>query len=311
MNEFAIGFGPTLFRINGKETLYSVRAFPLGGFCAMEGEDDESDDKKAFCNKKPWRRLIVLVAGAGFNIIFGFIIVMIMVGMSPDNYFISTKVSHFAENSSSAQSGLEVGDKIIKVNGRDVNTAMDLYYTFTNVPKDGAMEFTVRRNGEKVQLDNLKFATQEYEGVNLISIDFGVEKIEQNFGTYITTAFKTAVSYTKIVYWSLTDLITGKYGISSMSGPVGVAAAMSEAVKTGLADFLPLIALITINLGIMNLLPIPAVDGGRVFFTLIEMIRRKPVPQKYEALVHGIGFIVLIAFIVLITFKDIWGLITG
>ena len=311
VNEFAIGFGPTLFRIKGKETVYSFRAFPLGGYCAMEGEEEDSSDERAFCNKKPWRRLIVIVAGAFFNILFGFLIVLLMVGMSPDQYFLSTTVGGFYENSVSESSGLENGDRIVEVNGRKVNIVMDLYYTFTNVPKDGEMDFVVIRNGEKKTLDDVRFATQEFEGVNMITIDFYVNRIEKGFGTYITTAAKTAISYTKIIWWSLIDLVTGKYGISSMSGPVGVAAAMSDAVKRGLADFLPLIGLITINLGIMNLLPLPAVDGGKTFFILIEMIRRKPVPQKYEAIIHGVGLVILLAFIVLITFKDIWTLISG
>ena len=243
VNEFSIGFGPTLLKKQGKETLYCIKLLPFGGYCAMEGEDESSDDPKGFCNKKPWRRFLITAAGAVFNILFGFVIMMII--LAPQERYTTTTVAAFADGASSAQSGLAVGDQILSVGGRSVLTTTDLSYTFTNIPADGRM----------------------------------------------------------------VDLVNGKFGVSQVSGPVGVTVAIGNAAKLGWDAFLPIITLITVNLGVFNLLPIPALDGGRLFFILVEMIRRKPIPPKKEGLVHGIGFAVLMLFMALVTFKDIWGLI--
>lgn len=308
VNEFAIGFGPTLIKWGKKETTYALRLLPLGGFCAMEGEDSESTDDKAYCNKKPWRRLIITAAGAIFNIIFGFIIVMIM--LAPMQGFGSNEISQFKEGAISPESGLMVGDKIVNINGRSIFTNLDLGYAFTNVPADGKLEMTVKRDGEKVKLP-VTFRIEEEDGINFVANDFIVQGIKNTPLNFITQSLKNTASYVKIIWWSLIDLITGKYGISQVSGPVGVVAAVGEAAKMSLDSLLGMIALITINLGVFNLLPVPALDGGRIFFILIEMIRRKPVPAKYEGVIHAVGLIVLLGFIILVSFKDIFQLITG
>ncbi len=309
VNEFAIGFGPTILRWGKKETRYSLRLLPLGGFCAMEGEDETSSDERAFCNKKPWRRFVITAAGAIFNILFGFIVMMLI--LIPQEQFALPKVAVFQENAVSEQSGLQVGDEFIKVNGRRIFTTYDLSYTFSNIPADGKVDLVVKRDGEKVELQDVTFATEEVEGMTMVSVDFYVEGQEKNLWTFISQAFWNTVSYGRIVWWSLVDLITGKFGISQVSGPVGVTAALGEAVKSGFTNLLPMVALITINLGIFNLLPLPALDGGRLLFIVIEMIRRKPVPQKYEGWVHAVGFMLLMALMVLICFKDVYQLITG
>lgn len=305
VNEFAIGFGPTLLRWRGKETKYSLRLVPFGGFCAMEGEDSESSDERAFCNKKPWRRFLIVIGGALFNIIFGFILIMIV--LLPEKYYASTTVARFEEVSESSNHGLQVGDKIVNVDGRNIYTFMDLSYAFTNVP-DGMVDLTVIRNGEKQKLDNVKFSTSQEQSISYINIDFKVEAIKRTPLTFISQSLKSTVSYVRIVWFSLIDLITGKFGISAVSGPVGVTAAIGEAAKTNLPTLLNLIALITINLGVFNLLPVPALDGGRLIFILIEMIFRKPVPQKYESMVHAVGLILLLGLILVVTLKDILGL---
>lgn len=307
VNEFSIGFGPTLLKKQGRETLYCIKLLPFGGYCAMEGEDETSDDPKGFCNKKPWRRFIITAAGAVFNILFGFLIMMIV--LAPQERYTTTTVASFAEDASSAQSGLAVGDRILSVNGRSVLTTTDLSYTFTNIPDDGRMDMVVRRNGEKVELPEVTFATQNSDGINYVSVDFYVQGVDRTIFTFLSQSVKTTVSYGRMVWWSLIDLLTGKFGISQVSGPVGVTVAIGNAAKLGWDAFLPIITLITVNLGIFNLLPIPALDGGRLFFIMIEMIRRKPIPPKKEGLVHGIGFAVLMIFMALVTFKDIWGLI--
>ncbi|MBQ2316245.1 MAG: site-2 protease family protein [Clostridia bacterium] len=307
VNEFAVGFGPKIFSKKWGETRYSVNLIPLGGYCAMEGEDEGSADSRAFCNKSAWRRLVIVVMGAVFNLLAGLIIIAII--LAPQIRFTTTTVAEFAESSVSSQHGLEAGDKIIAVDGRRIFTTYDLSYAFTNVD-DGTVDLTVVRDGKRTQLPNVKFATAEAEGITYLSVDFYVYGQEKTVGSYIKNIVNNAISYSAVVWRSLIDLITGKYGISAVSGPVGVTAAIGSAAKQSLSSLLPIMALITINLGIFNLLPVPALDGGRVLFILFEMIFRKPVPQRYEALVHGIGFALLIGFMLLITAKDIWSLFT-
>ena len=308
VNEFAVGFGPKLFSKQGKETKYSVNLVPLGGYCAMEGEDEASGDSRAFCNKKPWKRFIIVMMGATFNLILGLIIVAIT--LAPQKAFNSTVVAEFKENAVSEQSGLRVNDKITEVDGRKIISTYDLSYAFTNV-KNGEIDMVVKRDGKKVELNGVKFDSATENGINYLTVDFYVYGIKKNVGSYLKQTVSTSISYCAVVWRSLIDLIGGKYGISAVSGPVGVTAAIGSAAKANLADMLPIMALITINLGIFNLLPIPALDGGRLLFILIEMIFRKPVPQKYEAIVHAVGFAILIGFMILITAKDIWSLIAG
>ncbi len=303
VNEFSIGFGPTIFRKKGKETEYSLRLIPFGGFCAMEGEDETSADEKAFCNKSPWRRLIIVSMGAIFNLIFG--IVLIAVSLIPQTRYASTTVAKFEDYATSnAVGGLMVNDEIVEIDGRNIYTVNDLSYNFTAV-KDGKMDMTVVRNGEKVYLKDVTFATEKYEGYNIISLDFKVYPIEPTLSSFVSQTGKTALSYSQTVLYTVVDLIGGRYGINEISGPVGVTAALGEVAKTGILDMLPMIALITINLGIFNLFPIPALDGGRIVFILFEMIFRKPVPQKYERWVHAGGMAVLILFMVFVMVKDI------
>lgn len=308
VNEFAVGFGPKLFSKQWGETRYSFCLIPFGGYCAMEGEDEASADGKAFCNKKPWRRFLIVAMGAIFNLIFGLIIVAII--LAPTKVFATTTIDSFHEEAVSAQHGLQEGDRIVKVDGRLIFSTYDLSYAFTNID-DGKIDITVKRDGKTVELKDVQFKSETEDGITYLAVDFYVKGQEKTIGTFISNTFNTTVSYGVIVWRSLIDLISGKYGISAMSGPVGVTVALGSAAKQSLMNLLPIIALITVNLGVFNLLPIPALDGGRLIFIIFEMIFRKPVPQKYEALVHGIGFAILIGFMLLITAKDIFSLITG
>ena len=306
VNEFAIGFGPKLFSFKGKETRYALNLVPLGGYCAMEGEDEESADNKAFCNKAPWRRFIIVVMGAVFNLILGFVIVAII--LAPSQMFASTTIAEFDEGAISEQSGLAVDDKILEVDGRKIYSTYDLGYAFTNID-DGSVDITVLRDGKQKLLKNVKFETLEENGINYLTVDFKVYGIEKTFVSYLKHTFDTSVSYCTVIWRSLVDMLAGKYGLSAVSGPVGVTVAIGNAAKQSLQNILPMMAIITINLGIFNLLPVPALDGGRLLFILIEMIFRKPVPQKYESIVHGVGMAVLLIFMAFIVVKDIWTLI--
>ncbi len=306
VNEFAVGFGPKLFSKKIGETNYAFNLIPLGGYCAMEGEDSQSSDSAAFCNKKPWRRFLIVIMGAVFNLILGLIIVAII--LAPSQVFTSTVVAEFNENALSQTTGLMVDDEIVAVNGRRIYSVYDLSYAFTNVDS-GMIDMTVLRDGEKVTLNDVTFNTAEEDGISYLTLDFKVYGIKKTFGSYIKQTFKTAFSYCAVVWRSLVDLLSGKYGISAVSGPVGVTVAIADTAKESLFNVLPIMALITINLGIFNLLPLPALDGGRLLFIIYEMIFRKPVPQKYEAAVHAVGFILLMVLMVVILAKDILALI--
>lgn len=304
VNEFAVGFGPTLLKWQGKETKYAIRLIPFGGYCAMEGEDEGSDDPKAFCNKKPWRRFSIVVAGAVFNIIFGLIIMMIY--FAPAGAIATNTVASFGENATSSVSGLQEGDTILKVDGRTCLTMVEINYAFSAVP-DGKVDLLVEREGEKRLLKDVEFKTEEYEGINYLNRDFNFQYKKNDLGTFLGQSIRYTVSYGRTVWFTLVDLIGGRYNLNQVSGPVGVVGAIGQAAKIGLDTLLPMLCLITVNLGVFNLLPIPALDGGRLVFILYEMIARKPVPQKYESLVHGVGFVALMLFLVFILFKDIIG----
>ncbi len=308
VNEFAVGFGPKLFKRKWGETTYAVNLIPLGGYCAMEGEDEESADERAFCRKKAWRRFIIVIAGAVFNLLLGFILVAI--SLAPGKLLGTTTVARFTDSAVSSQYGLKENDTIISVDGRRIFTTYDLSYAFSNVA-DGKIDMVVKRDGEKVTLNDVKFKTEEHEGINYLQMDFYLYGDKKTVGNYLKHTAKTTLSYGRVVWFSLIDLISGKYGVSAVSGPVGITATVGTAAKQSLSNLWPIMALITINLGIFNLLPIPALDGGRLLFITYEMIFKRKVPQKFEGVVHTIGFVLLFGIMILVTFKDIWGLITG
>ena len=308
VNEFSVGFGPKLFKKKLGETTYAVNLIPLGGYCAMEGEDEDSSDERAFCHKKAWRRFIIVIAGAVFNLLLG--VILVAISLAPGKLLGTTTVARFTENAVSRQYGLKENDTIISVDGRRIFTTYDLSYAFSNIA-DGKIDMVVKRDGEKVTLNDVKFKTEEHEGINYLQMDFYLYGDKKTVGNYLKHTAKTTLSYGRVVWFSLVDLISGKYGVSAVSGPVGITATVGTAAKQSLSNLWPIMALITINLGIFNLLPIPALDGGRLLFITYEMIFKRKVPQKFEGVVHTIGFVLLFGIMILVTFKDIWGLITG
>ncbi len=312
VNEFAVGFGPKLFKVQGKETLYRFNLIPFGGYCAMEGEDEESADPRAFCNAKAWKRFLIVAAGAVFNLLLGLIIVSVIVCSS--DLVGTTKVHSFRENAVSVNSGLMVGDQIVEVNGRRMYTTKDIMYAFTAVETEEngktIMNMKVVREGNKIPLD-VEFQAETIDDISYIVLDFNFIGEEKTFLNVISETFKTTFSYCRMVWFSLVDLISGRFGISAVSGPVGVTATIGQAARMGLMNILPIMALITVNLGVFNLLPVPALDGGRLIFILLEMILRRPVAKKYEGVIHAVGLVLLLLLMAVVTFKDIWSLITG
>ncbi|MBR3835583.1 MAG: site-2 protease family protein [Clostridia bacterium] len=302
VNEFSMGMGPKLFGKKKGETQYSVRLFPIGGFVSMEGEDEESDDERAF-NKKPcWQRIVIVVAGALVNIFLGLILVAITLGIS-DGYAGTNHIHSFNVDSKQVAeyNGLKSKDKVLTIDGRRVLYYTDVAYLLSRT--DGKADMTIEREGEKIELTDVELNASQV-------VILGVDKTA---GTVFKDTFKQSASICRMVWLSLFDLITGKYSVKDVSGPVGVvdfvSDATQESVKTSdYTGLLTMMALITINIGIFNLLPVPALDGGRLLFLFIELIRRKPINQKYEAWVHGIGMVLLLLFMVAITFKDIYTL---
>lgn len=331
VNEFAMGMGPTLLKFQGKETKYALRLFPIGGFCAMEGEEEESDSDGSFSKKAVWKRMIIVAAGALFNLILGLIICAVILGSS--DLISTTQIHSFDESAvSNVEGGLMEGDKLIEIDGKRVFSGYDISFLMQR-NADGVFDFVVERNGEKVCLNDVKFATKEgKDGKNVIIYDFiivGIPSFKglsqaENKGAYFFSAlgnsikysFGDAVSIGRMVYLSLFDLITGQYHLSDLSGPVGTMQIIAEVAQESASSFdfsylLNIMALITINIGLFNLLPIPALDGGRLFFMFIELLFRKPVPQKYENWVHSAGMILLLIFMAVVSFSDIWKLIQG
>lgn len=314
VNEFAIGMGPTLFKFKKKETIYALRLLPIGGFVSMEGEDEDSDCDGAF-NKKPiWKRMLVVAAGAIMNLLLGILILSIFLSLSPN--LGSTTVSGFYENATSNQSGLQLGDEIISINGMSVLTNLDISVGMMR-DSDGVMSFVVRREGEKVDLPEVKFSTQVIESRRVTTHDFTILPKEKNFGSVFVESCKWTYSVARLVWLSLFDIITGQYGLNELSGPVGTVAIVGESAaqsfqsRQNFQNLLMLMAFITINVGVFNLIPIPALDGGRLFFLLIELIIRKPLNRKYEGIVNTVGFILLLGFMALVTMGDIIKLIKG
>lgn len=312
VNEFAMGMGPTLFKFKKGETKYALRLFPIGGFVSMEGEDEESENERAFCKKPAWQRFIIVAAGGTVNLIMGVIIVAIMLGQT--NLIGLPQIHSFEENAVSSQY-LQAGDKIEKINGKKVYSEYDLSFLMAR-DKDGIIDFVVDRNGESVALDGVKFQTKDNNGTLTIIYDFIIQGVEPNFLNVAKNAVLESVSIARIVWISLLDLVTGQYGLSDLSGPIGTVTYIADAaqIATQQTDYtylLTLMAMITINIGLFNLLPLPALDGGRLFFLAIEVIFRKPVPQKYEGWVHAIGMILLLLLMAVISFSDIMRLIRG
>ena len=307
VNEFAIGMGPKIISKKSKKSgiVYSLRAFPIGGFVSMAGEDEESDDPNAF-NKKPvWQRLIITVAGAATNLVVGAIVMAVLVCVNP--VLGSTTVGEFHEGAASEAAGLMVDDRITEVDGKDVHILDELSYEIMRLGIE-PIDLTVIRDGEKMTIEDVQFPQMSSEGIAFGSQDFKVYRDEVNFLNIVKHSFYKCAYTVRMIWESLYDLLTGRFGVEAVSGPIGVTEALTEAADTGAYNFIHLSVIISMNLGIMNLLPLPALDGGRIVFLLIEAVRRKPLKMEVEAYINFAGLAVLMTVMVLICVKDIIGL---
>ena len=406
--------GPKLFSFTKGETTYSLRLFPIGGYCAMEGEDEESDNPRAFNNVKIWKRMIIIVAGAFMNIVLGMI--LLLVSLIPQESIASTEISMFMPGSFTAVTGLQEGDKIVRINGYSVNTYIDFYFALYTLPvttvdgdelaiykedcafdlrtyaseclskmdsdkanaanekmgsaiikaqpeiaacttKEAAYtvfcrycdqlteiagldklkdypdieirdtrkryrsDMTVIRDGERIELKDVDLMTLKGEDdKSKMQLDFYVQPLDKSAGVIIGETFKETVSVIRMVWGGLAGLVTGKFSINEMAGPVGLAAAITDVASKSLetngfgsavSSIIYVMMIISINLGVVNMLPFPALDGGRFLLLLIEAIFHKPVPRKVESIINTVGLVLLLILMAVIAVKDIWQLFNG
>ena len=313
INEFSIGMGPKLVWYDSKKTgiRYALAMFPIGGYVAMAGENEESDDPNSFNKKPAWQRFIITAAGAFINIVAGFLAMIILTSMIPIG---STTIGEFADKSetgyeiSSSESGLMVGDTVIRVDGKRVKILDELSYEIMRKGNE-PIDITVIRNGEEITIADVVFPTVTESGQSFGSMDFRVRRAEKTFGNFMTFSLRKSFLIVRMCWESLFDLITGRYTLAAVSGPVGISSAIGNAAKEGITSLLYIVSLISINLGFMNLLPIPALDGGRLITVLFEMITRKRVPEKIEGMINTVGLMVLLLLSFVIMIKDVVQLI--
>ena len=281
---------------------------PIGGYVAMEGEDEESDDERAFCNKKPLQKILVIAAGATMNLLLGFLIMVGITASEPAES--STQHGYIAPDSLSAQK-LELDDEIISINGHKIHTANDLIYAFVDVG-DQPVQMTVQRDGQKIELQDVPFAHEQVEGQTIVQLDFKVKGLEKTPLRVLKQSWYMTTGVVKQVWGSFGKLISGQYQLNQLSGPVGVTQMIGEVASArDYSSFFFMTAFITINIGVFNLLPLPALDGGRLLFLFIELLRVYPVPAKYEGFVHAAGLVLLMGLMLMVTFNDIVRLIKG
>ncbi|MBR3973231.1 MAG: site-2 protease family protein [Oscillospiraceae bacterium] len=320
VNEFSMFMGPAIFKKQVGETLYSIRCVPIGGYCAMEGEDEDTDNPRSFQKAAWWKRLIILLAGAFMNFITGLLIFLIC--YAPMQQYAVPVIDYFEEGCVlQAEDGLQPGDRILKVDGDRVFTASD-FSTILSLNPGDIHDLVVERNGEKVILDDFNMVKAEFpdpNGGTSVRYGFNFSLEDATFGRKIAYVWNVAMSNVQLVKLSVEMLISGQAGIQDMGGPVMIVDQMNQvaaASPTAFDAFLNMLyfgGFIAINLAVMNLLPIPALDGGRAVCLLItaavEGITRKKINPKYEGYLHGAGMILLLGLMAVIMFKDIFVII--
>lgn len=304
VHEFSLGMGPKIWGKGKGDTQYSIRAFPIGGYVKMEGEDENSKDKRALCNKPAYQRFLVVVAGPVMNFLFAILVFIILLSFLPT---IPVPIVESIEIDSPAQiAGILPGDKILKLNNEKINIQRDAVYFFEG-NGDKSVEVLLKRDGKKVNLTVEPKLNEEY---GRYMIGYVAKTVKPNPVLVIKNGYFETVFLSKAILVSFKDLITGKLGTDQLSGPVGIVNTIGQASQQGMSSLSFLAAFISISFGIFNLLPLPALDGGRIIFLIIEMIRRKPVDSEKEGFVHFIGFALLIALMLFVTYNDIAKLIT-
>lgn len=308
--EFAIGMGPKLvgFKKNGIE--YNLRCLPIGGMCRFFGEDEGASDSRCFNAQKPWKRAIVIAAGPIMNFVLAFILGMILF-MGWGEYDPSRIViSEVTKSSAAEAAGMEAGDEILSMNGTAITSYDAMKEILTNADPD-SLSVQVLRDGDTVDLHLSNLTLNTESGSYQMGVIINYARVKSGFFGAIGQSFSYCGEMTALIWRSLKMLFTGEAGFSDMAGAVGVVQLLGKAAKTGFDLVLSLCIMLSMNLGIFNLLPIPALDGGRLAFIVVEWIRGKPVPPEKEGVVHLIGFALLMVLMVAVTFNDILRIIRG
>ena len=343
VNEYSIGMGPALFKKIVGSTQYTLRLLPIGGYVAMEGEgspesnaaqrerdaadedgEEEEEDQLEAWNPIPpdkrtgmpfpeaaiWKRAIVMAAGPLMNFVLGFVVLLGLIALRSDP-IASRVIYSIADGALCGQTGLQAGDEIVAVNGRRCFIANDILYELVRTQNTQA-DFTVRRDGKLVQLPGVRFDSYTDENGNArMNIGFTVYALEKTPANVLKETVNSELYYGRIIFTSLVDLLRGRESINNLSGPVGIVSAIGQAASYGLTDLLELLVLITVNLGVLNLLPIPALDGGRLVFLAVEAVIRRPVSQRLQESLTLATFILLFGLMIFATYNDVLRLITG
>ena len=309
--EFAIGMGPKLWSKKGKETEYTLRAIPIGGFCMMAGEDLEDDDlkkvpkNKRLQSKKPWQRFLIMFFGAGNNFIFA-VLLLFLIGLIWGGSSMEPVVTSVLKNSAAANSGIEAGDRILEINGHSISTTDDISLYLAVADPEEASDIKVEKENDRIKTYSVQPKKKKVDGQTTYQYGIGMEQeVEHGLLAAIQFTYKKTISIFKQMAVTVGYLFTGGISISQLSGPVGIFSIVGNQSSAGIMNIIYLVAFLSINVGFINLLPLPAFDGGHILFIIIEKIKGSPVNPETENKIHTIGLFLLMLLMVVITFNDI------
>lgn len=300
VNEFAFGMGPAIYKRQKGETLYAIRLVPIGGYCAMEAENEESNDDRAFSNKPGWAKISVLLAGAAMNVLIAVLVLSIIMGYVGSA---TTSIDEVQPASPAYEAGLLSGDKILSVNDTEISSWQDLTGAIGKSKESLAIE--VDRNGEELTLNAVPKMGED--GRYVVGI---TPEVSHNVFTAVKNGGTATWNMTVMMFDTLKQLITGNVPSSEIAGPIGMVSMVSETTNYGITYFGYLIALMSLNLAILNLLPIPALDGGRIVFVIVRKMTGKMISDDLEGRIHAAGMVLLLGLMVFATWNDITRLFT-
>lgn len=318
VNEFSIGMGPCIWHRETEETQYSIRLLPIGGFCALEGQDEDTGDERCLARQGFWKKFVILAGGSFMNLLTGIVIIAVLFAGASSFYV--DQVSGFSEGFPlEGENGLMVGDVFYKVDGWRTYIRGDaaMFLSFN----DGqGIDIEVIRNGELIVLEDLPLYRRTYgEKQNSFGLQVGAMQVPADFLTSLRFIGYQTLDFVQQMWFSITQMVRGTVSVKELSGPVGIMSIMtevgtsSESVSSAVRDIAFLAALIAINLAVMNMLPIPALDGGRIFFLLVDAVAlllfKHKIPEKYQAAVNAVGFVLLMGMMALVTLQDVIKLI--
>ena len=322
VNEFSMFMGPAIWKKQVGETLYAIRLIPFGGYCAMEGEDEDTDNPRSFQKADWWKRIIILAAGSVMNLLAGIVIYSFL--FLPQKQIVEPAIVEFTDCCSfNNEDGLRLDDIILQIDGEKVYSNSDIS-TLLSFSPDGVHDLVIEREGRTIVFEDFAMAHihENEDGTRSLHYGFAFGKVvDASLGDRVRYVWNTCLDNIRMVRLSLQMLFTGKAGLQDMSGPVGIVSQMSdiaeqsETAQLAFLNLLSVCAFIAINLAVMNLLPIPALDGGRIVALLItvaiEKVIGKKIDPKYEGYLHGAGMILLLGLMAIIMFKDIFVIVKG